>query len=81
MHCTAFDLYLGAVFLPVPSENGVLGQNFRVVEEKNDLLKDLQEDHVLVTVLLHFDDEGALRLGGGRQPGGGGRKLANRVTG
>ena len=60
--------------LPVPSENGVLGQDFRVVEEKNDLLKDSLEDHVLVTVLLHFDDEGVLGLGGSRQPGGGGRK-------
>ena len=52
--------YLGVVSFAVPFEDRVLGQDFGVVEEENDLLKDSLEDHVLVTIFLYFDDEGVL---------------------
>ena len=53
----------------VPLENGIFGQDFRVVEEEDDLLKDSLEDHVFVAVLLYLDDKGVLGLGGRRQSG------------
>ena len=59
--------YLGVVRLAEPLEDSILGHDFRIVKEEDDLLKDSLEDHVLVAVLLYFVDEGVLGLGRRRQ--------------
>ena len=52
--------HLGVLTLAEPLEDRVLRQDFRIVKEEDDLLKDSLEDHVLVAVLLYFVDEGEL---------------------
>jgi hypothetical protein len=53
--------------LLIPFQNGILGNNIGLVHEQDNLVKSLEEGHVIIAVLLDPVEQSKLRLEVGRK--------------